>query len=89
MQNLAGVNDEEMDKLIGLRAAIAVSGVHDKPAVDHLMRQFVPWLENSNGASDKVKRRYVLLTVTEAHPPGMPSDPVKLRKLVESFYILT
>ncbi|GAB3670378.1 hypothetical protein [Saccharopolyspora tripterygii] len=88
VQNLAGVNDDEMDKLIGLRAAIAVAGAHDKPVVDSLMRQFVPWLQNSGNASDKVKRRYTLLTICEAQPQGMPTDPTKLRKLVESLYSL-
>lgn len=76
-----------MDKLIGLRAALAVLGsLHDKREVEYLMAQFVPWLENSHDDADKLVRRYVLMTVTEGYTAGAESDPVKLRKLVESVY---
>lgn len=87
VQNLPGMDDREMDRLIALRAACNMTGA---PAewddIDLFVWEFRGWLKESNGDTDKLFRRYVLLQVTHERRGVADRDAGKLRKLVDDIY---
>lgn len=87
VRNLPGMKDEEMDKLLILRAMTMVTGLYDiKNEPRYWINQFSSWLENSRSEGDRHTRRYLMLMVAELWHHAPEQDPAKVRQAVEEMY---
>ena len=87
IQNLPGMDNRAMNKVLIIRAMTMVTGLYDlKNEPRYWLHQFEPWLKEARGDADLYGRRYSMLLAADLWHHAPEQDPAKVRQAAERLH---